>query len=195
MAEEIYEGPRPKLSQGDILASVPGICIRGTVTRIEKGDNRTYHIANGLGEGSAQTGEKLSIAAGCRYTKAILITHDCEIDKEHVKTLIVCPVLPLSSLASKSQDLVRRNRVYSRLHLPRYREALVESFVDLAQFSTIEKAHLANGQRILSLSDLGRHALYLQLIRWLTRWEFREVLCPRCGIEFSPTVSLPVRSD
>ena len=193
MPEEIYEQPRQALSQGDIPVGIPIVWPTQRRVTISKRDEATYAVVEPSEDRTV--GSVSLTVANRKHSQAIVITHDCEIDKQHVRGVTVCPVTPLSQLTSKSQDLVRRNRVYSRLHLPAFRDVLTESFVDFDQLSTVDKTLAGECERIISLSDTGRQALYAQFVRWLTRWELREVMCPSCGITFNPTVNLPVRAD
>lgn len=81
------------------------------------------------------------------------------------------------------------------MFLPKLAGVLDESVVVLDYLTTLEPEYVHGANRIVSLSDLGRRALYMQYIGWLARWEFREVSCPNCGTEFDPTLGLSVRPD
>ncbi len=124
----------------------------------------------------------------------MVITPDCEIDKK-IAYWHICPVVPLSKLKGSVQGDVKRNRVYSRFFLPQYQDVLPDSFVDFNHLSTIKADFVQTGRRVLSLSDLGRHGLYAQFVRWLTRWELKNIDCPNCATTFNPLASLPVRSQ
>ena len=65
----------------------------------------------------------------------------------------------------------------------------------LNQLTTLDREFVRGANRILSLSDLGRMALYAQHIRWLTRWQLSEIRCPHCNASFSATAGMAVRPD
>jgi hypothetical protein len=119
-------------------------------------------------------------AAGAR---AVLITHDCEIDKPG-RRYLVCPVVPLARIPGGAHGDLRKNRIVSMLFLPAYRNIMVDSFISFNQITTVEPGSLDPTRRLVSLSDLGRSALYNQLIRWLTRWRLHTLICPQCKVEF-----------
>jgi len=123
-----------------------------------------------------------------------LITNDCEVDKAG-RRLLICPVVPLDRIPGGDHGNVKKNKVISMLFIPAYRALVPDSFVDFNQITTVDRSILRAGKRVLSLSDLGRTALYNQFIRWTTRWVLHTIECPRCGVEFDPTLKLPVRAD
>lgn len=193
LAEELYETPREQSSQGDILESVAHIYLERPLLALRK---EAETIFRAEAEPFSQFDDKggQMVVATCKRQRAILITHDCEIDKPQVKRWLVCPVVPIVVLSSGNRDRARRNRVYSMLHLPQYRDVLPESFVDFNQITTLEGDFVKGGKRLVSLSDIGRRALYSQFVRWLTRWELRDIHCPSCNVVFNPAIALPVRS-
>lgn len=193
MSQELYEQPREDFSQGDILEVAPHIFVDPPLLALQSAGDSLYKSE--LEPFSAFNNvDGQSVIAKCKRTNAIVITHDCEIDKTQVKRWHLCPVVPLSFLKSDAQDLVKRNRIYSRFWLPRYESALAESFVDFTYISTVGMDFLKTGKRLISLSDLGRQGMYAQFIRWLTRWELKELTCPNCDVTFDPTDSLKVRT-
>jgi hypothetical protein len=99
----------------------------------------------------------------------------------------------MERLQPKNHDLLKRNRIFSMLYLPKLDRILVDSFVDFNQITTLDSEFVKSARRIISLSDIGRRSLYVQFIRWLTRWELREIVCPNCGEKFDPHANQPVR--
>jgi hypothetical protein len=67
--------------------------------------------------------------------------------------------------------------------------------VVLNHSTTLDRKFVRNATRILSLSDLGRKALYAQYIRWLTRWQLNEIRCPSCAALFNAPDGMTVRPD
>ena len=194
MAEELYESPRGEISQGDILELLPHVYLDKPLLALAK---ETETILRCSGEPFPHFDDKngQQIVASCKRQRAILLSHDCEIDKKHVKGWLTCPVVPLVSLAPENRDRVKRNRIYAMLYLPRYRDVVHESFVDFNQITTLDAGYIKTATRLVSLSDMGRRALYAQFIRWLTRWELRDISCPSCRVAFNPSLVLPVRTS
>ena len=193
MAGELYENPREQLSQGDILGLLPHIFLENPLLALNK---ETETIFRATGEPYLQFDDKKGqlIAAMCKRSKAMLLTHDCEVDKSQVTRWLVCPVVPIVRLGKDTRDRARKNRIYSMLYLPKHRDVLEESFVDFNQVTTLNAGVIGAAKRLTSLSDNGRRALYAQFVRWLTRWELRELACPECGMAFNPALGLPVRT-
>jgi hypothetical protein len=170
LSASFYEAPRNRISQGDILENVPHLYLTGSD---QKSSSSTIVRANG-----------------------ILLSHDCQIDKEQVVLRwAISPVTPLHKLPKGQQGDTMRNRILSRLFLPRYGSLTEDSFVDFDNISTIDRDIIRGATRILALSDEGRRGLYAQFIRFLTRWQLRALACPACGAELNATDSLPVRTD
>jgi hypothetical protein len=192
LSVELYEQPKSEISQGDILEVAPNIFLAPPLTALYRSENGLHRSE--VEPFSSFDNEGQNIIAMCKRTKAIVLTHDCEIDKKQVTRWQLCPVVPLSRLKPENQDRVKRNRIYSMFYLPRHADILsFDSFVDFSQISTVGSEFINDGKRIVSLSDVGRRGLYAQFVRWLTRWELRELTCPNCGVDFNPTTSLSVR--
>jgi hypothetical protein len=192
---ELYELPRPQISQGDILEVLPHTSLEHPLVSLQK-ERETESVFRAVGEPYDNFNDKegQTVVASCKRSKAILISHDCEIDKSHVKKWLVCPVVPMGRLQPKNQDLLKRNRIFSMLFLPKFEKTLDDSFVDFNQLTTLDSEFVRSAKRIISLSDIGRRALYIQFIRWLARWELREIVCPNCQTRFDPHASQSVRS-
>ena len=194
MAEEFYEAPREKISQGDIFHLLPHVYVERPLLALNKeADSPFRATSEPFSVFDDKNGQ--AILAKCKRKTAILITNDCEIDKPQLKKWLVCPVLPVTVLRNTNQDLVRRNRIYSMFHLPKHRESLAESFVDFNQITTLQVELVTPAERVTSLSNVGRLGLYAQFVRWLTRWELRELTCPHCGVTSDPLSELTVRAE
>lgn len=195
MAAELYESPRPEISQGDILQLLPHVSLDKPLLSLHKeGETETVFRATGEPYTNFNDKDGQTVIAKCKRTKAILISHDCEIEKPQVKNWLVCPVVPMDKLQPKNHDLLKRNRIFSMLYLPRFNRLLIDSFVDFNHVTTLDSEFIKSSNRIISLSDIGRRALYVQFIRWLTRWELREISCPNCAARFDPHADQPVRT-
>lgn len=195
MPGELYEPPRTEISQGDIIEFLPHIFLDNPLLALH-GERDTETVFRATGEPYTNFNDKdgQAVIAKCKRSKAILISHDCEVDKPQVKKWLVCPVVPMDKLQPKNHDLLKRNRIFSMLYLPKLDKILVDGFVDFNQITTLESEFVKAGNRIISLSDIGRRALYVQFIRWLTRWELREISCPNCQANFDPHAHQSVRT-
>ncbi len=194
MPEELYEAPREQPGQGDILEFLPHVFLDGDLIALNPETEVTFKAAVEPFSSFDDKGGQ-PIVATCKRQKAIVLSPDCEIDKSHVRRWIVSPVVPIVKLSDRNRDIVRRNRTYAMFHLPKYRDVLPESYVDFNQVTTLGADLVKAAQRLTSLSDLGRRGLYIQFIRWFTRWELRTVTCPSCGVSFDPGDVMPVRSQ
>ena len=193
MAVDLYEKPRPDISQGDILELLPHVSLSNPLFALRKEAETIFRATSEPYDTFDDKGGQ-DVIATCKRARAILITHDCEIDKPQVTHWLVCPVVPATRLRPENLDRLKRNRIYSMLYLPRLGDTLVESFVDFNHISTLDPEYVRNGKRVTSLSDTGRRSLYVQFIRWLTRWELREIACPDCGAKFDPHATQSVRT-
>lgn len=195
MAVDLYETPRPQISQGDIFELLPHLCLNRPLSALSKeAETETIFRAHGEPYPSFDDKDGQDVLATCKRAKGIVVTHDCEIDKPQVSHWLICPVVPAGRLRPENLDRLKRNRIYSMLYLPRIGDTLVDSFVDFNRITTLDTEFLTNVKRIVSLSDTGRRALYVQFIRWLTRWELREIACPDCGAKFDPHLNQAVRT-
>jgi hypothetical protein len=172
VAEDLFDTPTGALRQGDIFEPLHFL-------RAEASDN----------DGSLQP------TFAKRSEFALLLNQSCDIDKPTFTRLIIVPVLRLDGLKSADQTSVRKNKIYARLHLPPYRDLLPESFVSFIEPMTVGRVFLEQRKRLVSLSEKGRRALYLQYVRWLTRWALAEIACPGCNIMFNPGETLPIVND
>ena len=106
-----------------------------------------------------------AVVASCKRARALLLSYDCEIDKPAVKNWIVVPIVPLSLIPGASHSEAKKNKIFSLLYLPSYRNILEESVLVLNHITTLDRDFVRSSTRVLSLSDIGRRALYAQFIR------------------------------
>jgi hypothetical protein len=194
LAEDLFETPRAELSQGDILEKLPSAHLVPPLQALFARANGAMAIES---ENHPDFNDKLGqpVVASCKRAKALLLSYDCEIDKPAVKNWIVVPIVPLSLIPGASHRDARKNKIFSLLYLPSYRNILEESVLVLNHATTLDREFVRNTKRILSLSDVGRRALYAQYIRWLTRWQLSEVRCPNCTAFFNASDGMTVRSE
>jgi hypothetical protein len=179
------------VSQGDILEVLPHCTLKHPLRLLEAREDGLLVPREGAAQGSA--GRRMGVTA-LRLERAILLSHDCEIDKPTTQNWIVSPIVPISEIPGPKHSDVRKNKIFHLVHLPAHRNVLDESVIVLNQVTTLEKEFVTSARRVLSLSDLGRRVLYAQHIRWLTRWQLSELICPNCGVSFNASDAMKVRS-
>jgi hypothetical protein len=190
-SREFYAAPIDDLSQGDIVEISPHLYLDPPIRRIvplAEGGINTLETTLSTGMSAAE------VVAHCSPQRALIFNYDCEIAKPEMLRLLVCPVIGLSTFPPANHGNVKRNRTAHLFFLPRFQDKLDDSVAVLNQVTTVNRALLSQLTRIVSLAPIGRLAMYAQFIRWLTRWQLRELSCPNCRVEFDPTLSLPVRS-
>jgi hypothetical protein len=192
LAEDFYEAPRAEISQGDILELLPNAYLTHPLRSFVSGHDGSLVERP---EPQIDGPERRPVIASCRRTRAILITHDCEVDKPKIENWIVCPVVPLAEHPGAQHTDIRKNKYFNLMYLPAYREILGDSVAVLNQITTLQKAFVQSASRLLSLSDVGRAAFYFQSIRWMTRWQLANLRCPHCGIAFNAADGMSVRAD
>lgn len=107
-----------------------------------------------------------------RYEGAlILLSHDCEFDKQH-EFALVARVLPLDSAPRSSWPQIRRGEALNAIHLPGVGDQ-PESFVNLRYIHRFPKGDLRQadlaGRRVASMTDDGRSAFVGYVYRFLAR--------------------------
>ena len=194
MAEDLYEEPRAEISQGDILEKLPSAYLAAPLRALFVRDDGAMEVES---ENHPNFNDKQGqpVVASCKRAKALLLTYDCEIDKPAVKNWIVVPLVPLSVIPGASHGDAKKNKIFSLLYLPSYRDIIEESVLVLNHVTTLDREFVQRTKRILSLSDVGRRALYAQYIRWLTRWQLSEIHCPNCDVSFNASDGMTVRHD
>jgi hypothetical protein len=103
-------------------------------------------------------------------------------------------VVTLDALPKDNRANAKGNRIAHMFFLPRFKEHLVDSVVLLNQMTTVHRDIAEHFRRILTLAPEGRFGLYAQFIRWISRWELKEVECPNCSATFNLARTFPVRS-
>jgi len=188
---ELYRDPIADLSQGDIVEISPHAYLDPPLRWVRKlptGETKVSEI--GINSLLSET----DVVARCSPAKALIINYDCEIAKSTVLRLVICPVVSLSGFAPSERGNIKRNRTAHLFFLPRFRAALDDSVAVLNQLTTVHRVMFSDLNRLATLTKVGRLAFYGAFVRWLTRWELKNVPCPNCNMEFDPTLALPIRS-
>jgi len=172
MAQEWWRPElHPKLSQGDIISLVP----LGSVT------NPVKYLQSAALRGGAVSGwaETLNwkpdhdgmghILYRGRVSCAIVLSHDCEIDKPNKGTrVIVSPVIPLSDLREQERQRIVDQTPWRFLVLPGM-PSLGDNYTDLRCTTFLPAAVAFEAKRIASMEEDARLRLQQQLIAFFTR--------------------------
>lgn len=177
-----YRAMPVEICQGDIFDEIPHLFLRQPPVRVLRQeaaaggrmDNRMYEWMQGRpGDRPPANGFRFSsgngetVLAACQITFGILLTYDCEIDKDQ-RHRAVAMVRTIASIAEADRPGVRGNQSLRFFHLPPVGE-MPESYVDFRRVSTIGPELLLPEQRIASLATTSVIALRSQYVAFLTR--------------------------
>ncbi len=187
MTSPFYRSPEATLCQGDILACIPQIHLRAEprlLHRVTLAGNRDgFETADAIRpEMSVATRTGVMVPADCDATQAILLTFDCEIDKDKYRSVaLIRPIDP--KWPESQQDIIRRNARFPFFHLPADPSypGLPESYVDLRRLCTLSKEIVDSNRRIAALTETSRQALLLQFFRYFTRIDLKPRVFPAPG--------------
>jgi hypothetical protein len=175
-ATPFYRPTDPQLCQGDILERVPHLVLKEQPRPLRKTtlpSNRIVYEMEELPEGALPTtpDDGLLVPAACHVSRAMLLTHDCEIDKDKKhRTVVLIRQLP-GSMPAQDRVTIQENRRFPFFHLPAGGDNLPESYVDFRRVCTVSPQWVDSATRLASLSHGARQAMLLQLFRFLTRVE------------------------
>ena len=164
------------LCQGDILERVPQLYLKdypGPIRKTTLAGNRTVYELEELAPGTlaATPDEGILVPAHCQVTRAMLLTYDCELDKDR-KHRTVALIRPLpASMPPQDLATIRENRRFAFFYLPAGGDLLPESYVDFRRICTISPQWADSASRLASLTPVARQAMLLQFFRFLTRVE------------------------
>jgi hypothetical protein len=101
----------------------------------------------------------------------MLLTHDCEIDKDkkHRAVVLIRP-LP-ASMPAQDRGVIQQNRRFPFFYLPVGGDQLPESYADFRRICTVAPEWVDSATRLASLTAAARQAMLLQLFRFLARVE------------------------
>jgi hypothetical protein len=175
-AASFYRAADAQLCQGDILERVPHLLLKDQPRPLRKatlpGKRSGYELEE-LPEGALPTTpeEGALVPAVCHVSRAMLLTHDCEIDKDK-KHRIVALIRPLpADMPAQERDTIQQNRRFPFFYLPIGGDRLPESYVDFRRICTVAPQWVDTATRLASLDPLARQAMLLQFFRFLARVE------------------------
>jgi len=169
---QFYRTPDSQLCQGDILCDIPHLhlkpplqALRNTTTR----QGQAFLPEPYEPKTPQERRQGSLVATSCQLGLGMLLTYDCEIDNDR-KHRMVALIRPLDrQIPPDQQEIIRDNRNFNFLYLPAYLDKMDESYVDLRRVSCLDPALVDQAERVVSLTDVAKKALYTQLFRYLTR--------------------------
>lgn len=173
--QEFYRPVTDELCQGDVFATVPLVRLRGAplaLTRADFSPTRSgYEADTGFDPAAASPAQRRdrSILATCDYTHAVLLTHDCEIDKPNAKDLSLAIVRPVDRAWTPEE--LRRIRNGDKLAMF-YLEQDGDwqpCYVDFRRLVTVGPDLLKSLSRVRRLGEVPRDAMLYQLFQFFTR--------------------------
>jgi hypothetical protein len=175
-AASYYRPVDLQLGQGDILDRVPQLYLKdypGPIRKTTTAGNRTiYELEEPASGAQAKRFEEgILVPAHCQVARAMLLTYDCEIDKDR-KHRTVALVRPLpASMPAHDLATIRENRRFAFFYLPAEGDLLPESYVDFRRVCTVTPQWVDSAHRLTSLTAVARQAMLLQFFRFLARVE------------------------
>lgn len=175
-AASCYRPVDLQLCQGDILECVPQLYLKdfpGPIRKTTGTGNRIVYELEELAPGAQATTpeEGILVPAHCHITRAMLLTYDCEIDKDR-KHRMVALIRPLpASMPAQDRATIRENRRFAFFYLPAGGERLPESHVDFRRICTVTPTWVDSAHRVASLTTVARQAMLLQFFRFVARVE------------------------
>lgn len=191
--EPVYLAPNQEEDlQGDVFAALPSVlAVRRPLQAIrllgaaKEGyqpqvfiHDETHPPKHGFKWAPADGGDEL-VHKGF-VTKAMLVSHDCEIENDD-RVRLVAMVRPLTDLTDPEiQEDVRRGDVSGAFYLPRQEPepSLAESFVDFRRLTPVTPELLVRQEKLLSLTELMRMRMREHFWLYLCR-PFQKARPPR----------------
>jgi len=124
-------------------------------------------------------GSEFLMPAHCCFTRSMLLTYDCEIDKKGAKHLTIAMIRPLDpSLPRDQQEIIRKNKKFAFFYLPLTECGSPESYVDFRRITTVAPI-LVNDSRIVArLSEESLRAILFQFYRFMARIDLSRAVLP-----------------
>lgn len=111
------------------------------------------------------------MALTAQLRRAVIITHDCDLDNDQKKHVTVALFRALDHLITyESKDVIRNNGNDAFFYLPEHSDKIPEGYADMRRLTTTTHSFLLN--RLASLSDESVLHLRAVLLRFFTRREF-----------------------
>ncbi len=179
-----YQSLDATLCQGDVFESLPLVYVKDTPAIIKRatlpGNRDGFEIvAPAPSATQPKSGPSPTVVAPCDFTRAVLLTYDCEIDKPSAKFMTFALVRPLDPrMPDGDKATIRENRKFACFYFPGEAAGAPEAYVDFRRLSTVGIDLVKSANRILRLSDQWRKALLFQFYRYLARVDLSKAVLP-----------------
>jgi hypothetical protein len=174
-AASFYRTVDPQLCRGDILECVPHLFLKDrprTPQPVTLAGARAGVYVDELSQGTLpKPGTETVVPAPCLLARAMLLTHDCEVDKDKKHRTVALIRLLQTNMPAGDSATIRANRRFPFFHLPAGGDQLPESYVDFRRICTVSPQWVDSATRLASLTAAARQAMLLQLFRFLARVE------------------------
>lgn len=113
-------------------------------------------------------GRTVLLAAGA-VTTGIVLSHDCESDKqEGSKTLILARVEPLTTAPPEHRQAIIDQQNIPRMFMPAV-PGLGDSYANLRCVATVDREAVKAATRVASMSDTARALLEARIVKFFLR--------------------------
>jgi len=160
--------PGLDLSQGDLFDLVPSLHVED-LGYLEKFADRKYQIRSSQPPSLKVESPHAGTAMAVRRP-AILLSHECEIDKDHKRaTVLMALVRSLERVREEDRDGIRQYTRHRAFYLPANEYLEGENYADLRVVTTFRRDALESLKRLATVDDDGRRMLREHLFRFFTR--------------------------
>jgi hypothetical protein len=174
--EDVFTAPALRVSQGDVYRECASLFVDSRpLTAVRRASGSTPTARLFAEDGAAPPGgfkwdEAEYVVGRATLALGIMVTHDCELDKDdHFRTMAL--IRPWHALAAEASESIRAGGRLRFFHLPAEHPYLPESYVDFRRLTTVRGRALADDNRVLSMTEHGRAALREAFIAFVTRAE------------------------
>lgn len=164
---------QPELSQGDVLADIPGAVLVFPLTflnpRPAKHEQTVYEPSPTPFSRSKKGDDRLLMLSNGEVAGALILSYGCEIDKS--KKILIAPVFAISSLPPENQIAVLEQRRFSLMPLPNI-PRLGTCYADFRLIQCIRREYLRLEARHGSMTESAVDRLQTHLALFFTRRAF-----------------------
>jgi hypothetical protein len=193
VTDRLYLRPGAEILQGDIYEQMPSTHVQSRplrVARCQQGpggrDRWDVHLEDGTGPNGGfrwrtDQGGETGLLVGAYLGKAMVLSHDCEIENDTVRVLaMIRPATELNDATQQALFSGQPDGYYARFPLYQQTDDPIfeRSFVDFRRLTTVRADVLTASTRVASLSEELRAALAESFRLYL----FRRVERPTTGL-------------
>ena len=163
-ADELH----PDLSHGDVIEFVPIASLVAPLSPLRpapvtKGGGRTWEPFQTELPGTSL----IHFLARGNLFRVIVLSHDCELDKDKSKKrVLVAPIAYIEQIPILLRDNLLAQRQRSKFPMVDV-PGLGDVYADLRSMNSVDRALVASGKRLATLSKLGRERLRAQVVDFL----------------------------